>query len=157
MQCTFIQARLRFGAEEWDLPELFMNTLDANDQSALLWNDNGKIWFFGGGRDISDYIPFRIATSEDNGVTWTFSIPLIEKRMQNVTAQPISNAFRDPDGNIYVPTDGKEATSLLWKSNDNGISWCDLGGRTSTRHSTIVPLDDKGTLLSAAGKNNNIN
>ena len=156
-ECTFIQARLRFGAEEWDLPELFMNTLDANDQSALLWNDNGKIWFFGGGRDISDYIPFRIATSEDNGVTWTFSIPLIEKRMQNVTAQPISNAFRDPDGNIYVPTDGKEATSLLWKSNDNGISWCDLGGRTSTRHSTIVPLDDKGTLLSAAGKNNNIN
>lgn len=157
VECTFIQARLRFGAEEWDLPELFMNTIGANDQSALLWNDNGKLWFFGGGRDISDYIPFRIAVSEDYGATWTFSVPQVEKPMVNVTAQPICNAFRDPDNNIYFPTDGKDATSLLWKSTDNGISWEDLGGRTNTRHSTIVPLDDKGTLLSAAGKNNNIN
>lgn len=31
--CTFIQARLRFGAEEWDMPELFMNTIGANDQT----------------------------------------------------------------------------------------------------------------------------
>ena len=156
-ECTFIQARLRFGAEEWDLPELFMNTIGANDQSALLWNDKGKLWFFGGGRNISDYIPFRIATSEDFGATWTFSIPIVEKKMENVTAQPICNAFRDPDNNIYIPTDGKDAQSLLWKSTDNGITWYDLGGRTNTRHSTIVPLDDKGTLLAAAGKNNNIN
>ena len=28
-----------------------------------------------------------------------------------------------------------------------------MGGRTSTRHSTILPLDDKGTLLSIGGKN----
>ena len=56
-ECTFIQARLRFGAEEWDFPELFMDTIGANDQSALLWNDNGKLWFFGGGREISDFIP----------------------------------------------------------------------------------------------------
>ena len=34
-----------------------------------------------------------------------------------------------------------------------GRSW----RRTNTRHSTIIPLDGKGTLLSAAGKNNNIN
>ncbi|MBP5699864.1 MAG: hypothetical protein J6W71_03340, partial [Methanobrevibacter sp.] len=156
-ECTFIQARLRFGAEEWDLPELFMNTIGGNDQSALLWNDNGKIWFFGGGRNISDYIPFRIVTSEDLGATWTFTVPQIEKPMVDVTAQPICNAFRDPDGNIYIPTDGKEAQSLLWRSEDNGVNWKDLGGRTSTRHSTIVPLDNKGTLLSAAGKNNNIN
>ena len=152
IKCTFIQARLRFGAEEWDLPELFMNTIGANDQSALLWNDNGKLWFFGGGRNISDYIPFRIATSDDFGATWKFSIPYVEKKMENVTPQPICNAFRDPDGNIYIPTDGKDSTSLLWKSPDNGVTWYDLGGRTNTRHSTIIPLDDKGTLLSAGGK-----
>ena len=156
-ECTFIQARLRFGAEEWDLPELFMNTSGANDQSGLLWNDNGKIWFFGGGRNISDYIPFRIVISEDFGATWNFTVPQIEKPMVDVTAQPICNAFRDPDGNIYISTDGKEAQSLLWRSKDNGVNWEDLGGRTNTRHSTIVPLDNKGTLLSAAGKNNNIN
>ena len=157
IQCSFIQARLRFGSEEWDLPELFMNTIGANDQSALLWNDNGKIWFFGGGRDISDYIPFRIATSDDLGETWNFTVPQVEKPMEGVTAQPICNAFRDPDGNIYIPTDGKDAQSLLWRSKDNGITWEDLGGRTNTRHSTIVPLDNKGTLLSVAGKNNNVN
>jgi len=134
-----------------------MNTIGANDQSALLWNDNGKLWFFGGGRNISDYIPFRIVTSDDLGATWTLSIPKVEKPMVNVTAQPICNAFRDPDGNIYIPTDGKDATSLLWRSKDNGITWEDLGGRTNTRHSTIVPLDDKGTLLSGAGKNNSVN
>jgi len=155
-KCTFIQARLRFGAEEWDLPELFFNTIGANDQSALLWNDNGKLWFFGGGRAISDYVPFRIATSDDFGATWTFSVPQLDSPMQNVTAQPICNAFRDPKGNIYIPTDGKEASSLLWRSEDNGISWHDMGGRTSTRHSTIIPLDNN-TLLSEAGKNSNIN
>lgn len=156
IECTFIQARLRFGSEEWDLPELFMNTIGANDQSALLWNDNGKLWFFGGGREISDYIPFRLAISDDFGEKWTFFVPQVEKPMKNVTPQPICNVFKDPEGNIYVPTDGKDAQSLLWRSKDNGITWEDLGGRTNTRHSTIVPLDDKGTLLSAGGKNNNI-
>ena len=151
--CTFIQARLRFGAEEWDMPELFMNTIGANDQSALLWQDGNRLWFFGGGRDISSYIPFRMATSDDFGATWTFSVPQILKPMERVTAQPISNAFRDPQGRIYMAMDGKGAESLLWRSSDEGLTWEDMGGRTSTRHSTILPLDDKGTLLSIGGKN----
>ena len=155
--CTFIQARLRFGAEEWDMPELFMNTIGANDQSALLWQDAGRLWFFGGGRDISPYIPFRMATSDDFGATWTFSVPQIAQPMERVTAQPISNAFRDPQGRIYIAMDGKGSESLLWRSSNEGITWQDMGGRTSTRHSTIVPLDDKGTLLSIGGKNADIN
>ena len=155
--CTFIQARLRFGAEEWDMPELFMNTIGANDQSALLWQDGKRLWFFGGGRDISSYVPFRMATSDDFGATWTFSVPQIAQPMERVTAQPISNAFRDSQGRIYIAMDGKGAESLLWRSSDNGITWQDMGGRTSTRHSTIVPLDDKGTLLSIGGKNADVN
>lgn len=154
--CTFIQARLRFGAEEWDMPELFMNTIGANDQSGLLWQDGSRLWFFGGGRSISDYVPFRIATSDDHGATWTFSVPQIAKPMERVTAQPVSSAFRDPQGRIYITMDGKGAESLLWRSSDNGISWEDMGGRTNTRHSAIVPLDDQGTLLSIGGKNNSI-
>ena len=154
--CTFIQARLRFGAQEWDMPELFFNTVGANDQSAMLWQDGSRLWFFGGGRDISSHIPFRIATSDDNGATWIFSVPQTDDPMNRVTAQPICNAFRDPTGNIYIAMDGKDSESLLWRSSDNGTSWHDMGGRTSTRHSTIVPLDDKGTLLSAAGKNADI-
>ena len=49
-ETSFVQARLRYGSEEWDLPELFFKTENYNDQSGLLWNDGGKIWFFGGGR-----------------------------------------------------------------------------------------------------------
>lgn len=150
---TFVQARLRFGAEEWDMPELFFDTQLGNDQSALLWNDNGKLWFFGGGRSISDYIPFRIATSTDNGATWTFSVPQLDSAATDYTAQPINSAFRDPAGNIYMAMDADGSESFLWRSRDEGRTWEDMGGRTTGRHSTIVPLDDQGTLLSIGGKN----
>jgi hypothetical protein len=50
---------------------------------------------------------------------------------------------------------GKDA-SFLWRSTDNGIHWHDMGGRTGARHSTIMPLDDKGHLLSIGGKNTSI-
>ncbi|MCM1522818.1 MAG: exo-alpha-sialidase [Muribaculaceae bacterium] len=150
---TFVQARRRFGAEEWDMPELFFDTRDGNDQSGLLWQDGGKLWFFGGGRAISSHIPFRMATSDDNGATWTFSVPKVEGGFGDYTPQPVTNAFRDNDGAIYMATDGKSSTSMLWRSSDEGLTWHDMGGRTQARHSTIVPLDDKGTLLSIGGKN----
>lgn len=150
---TFIQARLRFGAEEWDLPELFFDTQLGNDQSGLLWNDNGRIRFFGGGRYISDYVPFRMAESTDNGATWTFSVPQLDTAATDFTAQPINSAFRDPQGNIYMAMDAKGSESFLWRSRDDGRTWEDMGGRTKGRHSTIVPLDDRGTLLSIGGKN----
>ena len=150
---TFVQARLRFGAEEWDMPELFFDTKLGNDQSGLLWNDNGKIWFFGGGRYMSNYVPFRIATSEDNGATWTYSIPQLDTAATDFTAQPINSAFRDPKGNIYMALDADGSESFLWRSEDEGVTWQDMGGRTMGRHSTIIPLDEEGTLLSIGGKN----
>ena len=153
---TFVQARLRYGSEEWDMPELFFTTQGGNDQSALLWRDGTKLWFFGGGRDYSDNIPFRIATSVDNGATWEFSLPRLDKPASDYTAQPVTNAFRDSKGRIYMAMDGKDSESFLWRSSDDGVTWHDMGGRTSGRHSAIVPLDDKGTLLSIGGKNNNV-
>ena len=150
---SFVQARLRYGSEDWDLPELFFRTENFNDQSGLLWNDGGKIRFFGGGRDISDAIPFRQATSTDNGATWTFSLPQLDKPAESFTAQPITSAFRAPDNSIYMAMDGDGAQSFLWRSADDGVHWHDMGGRTGGRHSVIVPLDDNGTLLSIGGKN----
>jgi hypothetical protein len=149
---SFIQARLRYGSEEWDIPELFFKTEGFNDQSGLLWNDGGKIRFFGGGRDISDMVPFREATSADNGATWTFSIPQLDKPAQAYEAQPITSAFR-LGGSIFFAMDGKGAHSFLWRSDDDGVHWRDTGGRTGGRHSVIVPLNDKGELLSVGGKN----
>lgn len=153
---TWVQARLRYGAEEWDMPELFFTTQGANDQSGLLWKDQGKLWFFGGGRNISDYVPFRIATSTDNGATWEYSVPKLSKPAADYTAQPITNAFRDPKGNIYMAMDADGSNSFLWRSSDEGKTWIDMGGRTTGRHSTIVPLDENGTLLSIGGKNANV-
>ncbi|MDI9545402.1 MAG: hypothetical protein ACOX59_03975 [Bacteroidales bacterium] len=153
---TFVQARLRHGSEDWDMPEVFFDTQFGNDQSGLLWNDKGKIWFFGGGRYISDYVPFRIAVSTDNGASWTFSVPQLDTAATDYTAQPVVNAFRDPQGGIYMVCDGDGSESFLWYSADEGKNWKDKGGRTGSRHSTILPLDDKGTLLAQGGKNADI-
>ncbi|MDR3457413.1 MAG: exo-alpha-sialidase [Verrucomicrobiae bacterium] len=154
---SFIQARLRYGAEDWDLPELFFKTEGYNDQSGLLWNDSGRIRFFGGGRALFDAAPFKMATSLDNGATWTLSLPQLDQPAANYTAQPITSAFRAPDNSIYFAMDGEGASSFLWRSTDEGIHWHDTGGRTGGRHSVIVPLDDHGSLLSIGGKNNSIN
>lgn len=150
---TFVQCRRRYGAEEWDMPELFFKTYGGNDQSGLLWQEGHKLWFFGGGRYMSDWVPFRLATSDDNGATWTFSVPKLDRPFTDCTPQPVTSAFRGADGAIYMVTDGKGAQSMLWCSRDEGLTWHDKGGRTSARHSTIVPLDDRGTLLSIGGKN----
>ena len=39
----------------------------------------------------------------------------------------------------------------------SGIHWQQMAGRTGGRHSVIVPLDDKGDLLSIGGKNASVN
>ncbi len=178
---SFVQARLRYGAEDWDLPELFLKTENFNDQSGLLWNDGGTIRFFGGGRALSDAVPFKMATSTDNGASWTLTLPQLDKPAENFTAQPITSAFRAPERRsptrhegvnplqlagsetgvpadaIYMAMDGDGAESFLWRSTDDGIHWHDMGGRTGGRHSVIVPLDDKGSLLSIGGKNSSTN
>ena len=154
---SFVQARLRYGSEDWDVPELFFKTEDFNDQSALLWNDGGNLRFFGGGRNISDWIPFREAISTNNGVTWTLSLPQLAAPAEAYEAQPITSAFRGGDGDIYFAMDGSGAHSFLWRSADDGIHWQQLSGRTGGRHSAVIPLDNKGDLLSLGGKNASVN
>jgi len=156
-QTSFIVARLRYGSEEWDLPELFFKTEGFNDQSGLLWNDHGKIWFFGGGRDWSDYVPFKLATSTDNGATWTLALPQLAAPAHSYTAQPITSAFRASDNSIYFAMDGEKETSFLWHSTDEGIHWQQMAGRTGGRHSTMVPTGEDGHLFSIGGKNASVN
>ena len=97
-----------------------------------------------------------MATSMDNGATWTYAIPQIDKAATSYTAQPITSAFRGPDRSIYMAMDGDGAQSFLWHSSDDGIHWQDMGGRTGGRHSAIIPLDDRGNLLSIGGKNSDV-
>ena len=152
---TMVVTRLRHGAEQFDMPDLFYDIADINDQSVLLWNDNGKIWFFGGGRYFGD-VRFKYATSTDSGATWSnLTLPLITEQKAFVEAQPITSAFRGPDGAIYFGADGEGGSSMLWASRDNGKTWYDTGGRTAGRHTTFVMLRD-GRLLGTGGKSTDI-
>jgi len=155
----FVQARLRYGSDQWDMPELFWDMKGMNDESGLLWReDDGTVHFFGGGRiDDSARRPFVMALSTDNGATWGLKRPYFPVSATNFTAQPCENAFRRDSNIIYTVTDGEGADSILWESTDNGLTWYDTGGRTVGRHSTIVPLLNGTTLLSLGGKNSNIN
>nr|HPO08274.1 SUMF1/EgtB/PvdO family nonheme iron enzyme [bacterium] len=172
----FMMTRLRFGSEQWDMPELFYDFPDAAEQSALLWNDQGTLYLFTGGVDLPG-VPFRWSKSEDHGATWsrlqltdeikpleTYSedmrrspvlhLPLIHGPVGSYSPQPINSAFR-LNGTIFMASDGEGGTSLLWASDNNGETWYDTGGRTGGRHTTFVPLSD-GRILGLGGKNTDI-
>lgn len=152
---TMVVTRLRNGADEWELPEVFYDRSGVNDQSALLWNDNGTLWFFGGGRGLGT-VPFVFTKSIDNGATWTpLTTPLIKGEVGPFAPQPITSAFRGSDGTIFFGSDAEGSSSLLWASHDNGKTWYDTGGRTHGRHTTFVTLHD-GRILAMGGKNSNV-
>jgi len=156
----FVQARLRYGSDQWDMPELFWDMKGMNDESGLLWSeDDGTVHFFGGGRIAnSDRRPFVMAVSNDSGASWTLKRPNFPVPAVNYQAQPCQNAWRQNGNTIYTVTDGENPgdSSIVWRSLDNGVTWYDMGGRTNGRHSTIVPIGNSGTLLSLGGKNSNI-
>jgi len=146
--------RLRHGAEQWDDPSPWPDFLDANDEAPLIWNDDGKLWLFWGCPRIKKSYPFQWTTSTDNGATWSeIQFPAFHGVIGPYSSQPINSAFRGPDGTIYLGVDGKDSTSELFASADNGKSWFDTGGRTFGRHSSFVLLDDNRTILAYGGKN----
>jgi len=169
-----VQARLRHGAEEFDMPEeisvqgVRMQDLLGSDgepvqtTSPLLWREDSTVWLFVGGYQWQYTQPpddprpggFRVFKSTDNGATW--EIVALEPTFSALSAdkQPVVNAFRSPNGDLFVVADGMNGagTSMLWRSSDNGLTWTDQGGRTGGRHSTIVPLNTSGSLLSFGGK-----
>lgn len=152
---SFIALRRRFGSEEWEMPDVFYDFADVNDQSPMLWNDGGTLRFFGGGIGL-DGVPFRMQVSRDNGARWTLpEFPLLRGPVGGLTPQPITNAFRDAAGRMYVAMDGIGGESLLWMSDDEGRTWVDTGGRTGGRHTTFVVRKD-GAILGLGGKNTNI-
>jgi hypothetical protein len=152
---SFIASRLRYGAEEWDMPSLFYDFPDVNDQTSLLWNDNGTLWHFSGGAGLVG-VPFRIQKSSDNGATWSpIAFPTLTGEIGTYSPQPINTAFRGPDGTIYVSSDGNGGESLLWASSDNGNTWRDTGGRSAGRHTGFVMLKN-GAFLGMGGKSTDI-
>ncbi|MBV9082747.1 MAG: SUMF1/EgtB/PvdO family nonheme iron enzyme, partial [Acidobacteriaceae bacterium] len=152
---TFVAFRRRFGSEEWDMPSVFYDFADVNDQSALLWNDQGVVRFFGGGVGL-DGVPFRSEVSKDSGATWSIpEFPFLRGPIGTVVPQPITSAFHGPNGRMYLASDAIGGESLLWASDDGAKSWFDTQGRTGGHHTTFVMLKD-GSILGMGGKNTNI-
>lgn len=153
---TILTMRLRYGAEDWDMPEPWPDFPDAADAAPVFWNDRGKMWFFFGSPRLLGGPPFQFMTSADSGATWSaVHFPKLEGAVGKFTAQPINSVVRDRSGVIYLPVDGAGGTSVLFASKDDGLTWMDTGGRTAGRHTTLV-LGKDGALIGFGGKNTEI-
>ncbi len=153
---SLMAARLRFGADQWDMPSSFMDFPDANDHAPLLWNDNGKLRFFWGNPQLDGGYPFQWAVSTDNGASFDeIKFPVFQGPVLSHSRQPINSAFRGLDNTLYVASDGVGGASVLWASKDDGATWFDTGGRSGGRHTTFAQLKN-GDILGLGGKNTNI-
>jgi formylglycine-generating enzyme required for sulfatase activity len=152
---VFVISRRRFGSEHWDLPELFYDFADVNDQSALLSTENNTVHLYTGGVGVNG-IPFRFQSSVDSGSTWSpVRLPLLQGPVGGYSTQPITSSFRGKDGTLYMASDAVDGESMLWSTGNNGETWRDTGGRTAGRHTAFVMLKD-GSILAMGGKNTNI-
>lgn len=152
---TILTMRLRYGAEDWDMPEPWPDFPDVADAAPVFWNDHGKIWFFFGSPRLLGGPPFQYMTSADNGATWSaVELPDLQGPVGKFTPQPINSVVRAKDGTIYLPVDGAGSTSVVFASRDSGKTWFDTGGRTTGRHTTLV-IGKDGSLIGFGGKNSN--
>jgi formylglycine-generating enzyme required for sulfatase activity/antitoxin component YwqK of YwqJK toxin-antitoxin module len=149
-EVSLIASRLRFGAEEWDLPEPFVDFPDANDHAPLLWNDGGELHVFWGNNGLHSATPFNWWSSNDHGATFgPVRFPQTVGAVGGFERQPVNSAFRDEKGAMYLASDS--GSTLLWVSRDGGETWRDSGGRTGARHTTFALLGD-GRILGLGGK-----
>jgi hypothetical protein len=153
---ALLATRLRFGADAWDMPERFIDFPDVDDHAPMLWLDGDSLRFYWGANKLDSGFPFQWTSSGDNGATWTeVSYPVFETPVGEHSAQPITSAFRDSSGAIYVASDGEGPESVLWVSHNDGRTWIDPGGRTGGRHTAFVTLED-GRILGMGGKSSDI-
>ena len=154
---TLIATRLRFGADQWDMPGRMFAFVTANNHAPLLFTDGDMMHFFWGSTRMEGAFPFQWRYSADSGATWDeVKFPRFVGEIGTHSRQPINTAFRDKEGTMFVPSDGTGATSVLWASRDNGQTWYDTGGRSGGRHTTYALLSDGTTILGMGGKSSNI-
>ncbi len=162
-EVSLIAARLRFGAEQWDMPCPFMDTPGANDHAPLLWSEGNTLRLFWGNPQEEGRFPFQYLTSTDQGATWSaVNYPHITGPLgPNLERpQPINTMVRDKAGTLYLAVDAGGggplgSQSMLWATDDEGATWHDTLGRTFGRHTTFV-LKQDGSILGLGGKNSGI-
>lgn len=152
-----IGARLRYGSEEWEMPDMFINAVGVNDHAPLIYtDDDGIMYHFWGWPELDDAFPFQFTYSKDSGATWSpIQFPKFVNKAEEVVRQPINTVVHGKDGYYYLACDSAQGSaSVLWRSKDL-VHWENPKGRTAGRHSTVVELKD-GKLLAMGGKNSDI-
>ena len=154
---TILSMRLRYGSDEWDMPEPWPYFADAAQAAPVFWNDNSRLWLFFGSPRLVGGPPFQYMQSTDNGATWgEVQIPHFTSKVGDFTPQPINSVVRTKDGAVYLPVDGKSSTAVLFATRDEGKTWVDTGGRTGGRHTTVALAAGGMTLIGMGGKNSEI-
>ena len=149
-------ARLRYGAQAWDMPDIFLNPVGVNDHAPCMFTDtDGTIFLFWGWQQLDSAFPFQYVSSTDHGQTWSpIQFPHFTTKVENFVKQPINSCIHAKDGYYYLACDAEGSQSVLWRTKDL-IHWEAPKGRTAGRHSTAVELKD-GSLLAIGGKNSNM-
>jgi len=157
-EMSLMATRLRFGADEWEMPSYFVDCPGACDNCPLLWTEGEQVRLFWANTCGNGAFPFQWITSDDSGATWNETqFPHFTTPIGPHSRQPINTAVRDRDGTIYLASDAVGASSVLWVSKDGMHSWQDSGGRTGGRHTTVTLLKDRRTLLGMGGKSSDLN
>jgi len=155
-EVSLIASRLRFGADEWDMPALFVDFPGANDHAPLLLTQAETTRLFWGSPNLPGAFPFQWIESRDSGATWSEAhFPRFQSAPGPHSRQPINSGFCGLDGTLYVPSDAEGPTSVLWAGDDNGQTWRDTGGRSAGRHTAYCLLKN-GAILGMGGKNSDI-
>lgn len=163
-EVSLMAARLRFGAEEWDMPAPFIDTAGANDHAPLLCQENpDTLWLFWGNPYAEGHFPFNYLVSHDQGATWgPVTFPHVTGPLGKglERPQPINTVLRDAAGTIYLAVDAAGggqfgSQSMLWATSDGANTWHDTLGRTAGRHTSFVLRRD-GSILGLGGKNSGI-
>jgi len=141
---TTIAMRLRYGAEQWDLFEVFSDNRNLPEHTSSIWNDNGTVHFFVGCEGLSPRPPFKWMSSKDNGATWgSWSYPAGNFRsLPPGNLFPIQDAFRDAGGSVYVAVDD----NVLLRSDDDMRTWMDVK-KFGGIHMAVNTLADGKTLF----------
>lgn len=150
---TVLASRLRAGGYQWDPSSEFFNAVKRNmTGSALFHDENGKIYHFNsiGQNNVKgwDKLALLMRTSNDNGVTWSKTVPISDGHIYKNRHQVIAGTFMTEDGVIVQPCDGTSGpygSTAIHISRD-GDTWMDTGGNIRGIHAGVVELKNRSLM-----------